>query len=337
MNKQYLNCCSSLLRGYFGYLETIKGRSAQTVDGYFLDLRTFFRFYKISQGLLAEEAPEAVQNDLTDVDISLISNITLNDVYDFLNYTKNERDNQNTTRARKTTALRMFFRYLTDVTHQLDVNPIQNLSTPKIKKTLPKYLTLEQSLELLTKPSGPHAQRDYCMLVLLLNCGLRRAELVNIKLSDITSDQMLRIHGKGNKERMVHLNEACRNAIQQYLKVRPVDDVAAADKNYLFLSNHKKRLSLQGVHYIIKGYLKNIPGAEDYSTHKLRHTAATLMYQNGVDIRVLQEILGHENLGTTEIYTHISNAQIRQATESNPLSHVKPRTPPPSDDNAEKE
>lgn len=318
-------------------METVKGRSAQTVDGYFLDLRTFFRFYKIAAGLLAEDAPEAEQNDLTDVDIDLIRAITLNDVYDFLNYTKNERDNQNATRARKTTALRMFFRYLTDVTHQLDINPIQNLSTPKIKKALPKYLTLEQSLELLTKPSGPHAQRDYCMLVLLLNCGLRRAELAGIKLSDITSDNMLRVHGKGNKERMVYLNEACRNAIQQYLKVRPVDGVAAADKNMLFLSNHKKRLSLQGVHYIIKGYLKHIPGAEEYSAHKLRHTAATLMYQNGVDIRVLQEILGHENLGTTEIYTHLSSEQIRQATDSNPLSHIKQRTPPPSTDNDEED
>jgi len=191
---------------------------------------------------------------------------------------------------------------------------------------LPKYLTLDQSKDLLStvaNTSGEFKERDYCMITLFLNCGLRRAELAAINLHDILPDNTLRIHGKGNKQRVVFLNTACREALQEYLKVRPRDGVK--DRDALFLSRLKKRISLQGVHYVVKGYLKQIPGAQDLSTHKLRHTAATMMYQYGhVDIRVLQELLGHENLGTTEIYTHLSNQQIKDALDSNPLGDIHP-------------
>ena len=195
-----------------------------------------------------------------------------------------------------------------------------NLSTPKVPKTLPKYLSLEQSLELLRAVDGENAKRDYCMLVLLLNCGLRRAELAGINLRDIRDDNTLRVRGKGSKERILYLNDACQAAIKDYLAVRPREGVA--DKDALFLSHTKHRISLQGVHYVVKHYLKQI-GLEDLSTHKLRHTAATLMYQQGgVDIRILKDILGHENLGTTEIYTHISSEQAKKAVDANPLAHV---------------
>lgn len=323
MKKEYLEQCPPVLKEYLGYIETVKGRSAQTVNEYFTDLRTFFRHMKKVRHLV----PKDVSDDdiqITDIDVAFIRTITLTDVYEYMNYVKDERENCNKTRARKTTSLRMFFRYLTDYTHQLEYNPIQNLDTPKAKKALPKYLTLEQSMELLGSVKGEFYERDYCMLTLLLNCGLRRAELAGINLNDIRSDNTLRILGKGNKERIVYLNEACQEAIKQYLAVRPVDGVPAKDKNALFLSRLKQRISLQGIHFVVKGYLKGIPGAEEYSTHKLRHTAATLMYQHGnVDIRVLKDILGHENLGTTEIYTHLSDQQIKQAAEVNPLSHVK--------------
>ena len=310
-----------ILKEYLGYTETIKGRSSITVDEYFTDLRTFFRYIKRIRGMVPDDMPDE-DISILDIDIDFIRSITLNDIYEFMNYAKDERHNSNKTRARKTTAIRMFFRHLTDYTHQLDTNPAQNLDTPKAKKTLPKYLTLEQSIELLKSVSGEFAQRDYCMIVLLLNCGLRRAELAGLNIRDIRPDNTLRVCGKGNKERVVYLNEACQDAIAQYLKVRPVDGVQ--DKNALFLSRLKKRISLQGVHYVVKGYLQHIPGAEEFSTHKLRHTAATLMYQHGgVDIRVLKDILGHENLGTTEIYTHLSDAQIKLAAEENPLSHIK--------------
>ena len=321
LRKEYFQQAPPILQEFLGYMETIKGRSSKTVDEYFTDLRTFFRYIKLSRGLVPSETDWDTIS-IADVDITLIQTITLNDVYEYMNYIKNERGNCNKTRARKTTSLRIFFRHLTDYTHQLEHNPVQNLDTPKTKKGLPKFLTLEQSIDLLQSADGEFAERDYCMLTLLLNCGLRRAELAGINLEDITQDHMLRIRGKGNKERMIYLNEACQEAIDRYLKVRPTEGVQ--DKRALFLSRLNQRISLQGVHYVIKGYLRRIPGAENLSTHKLRHTAATLMYQHGgVDIRVLKDILGHENLGTTEIYTHLSSEQIRKAAEDNPLSRVK--------------
>ena len=325
MKKEYSMACSPLLREFFGYLEVVKGRSAGTVNEYFVDLRAFFRYVKREKGYAPSSLPDA-EIAIDDVDMDLIRQITLLDVYEYFAHTKNDRGNTSTTRARKTTSLRVFFKYLTDISHRLEVNPIQGLDTPKTKKALPKYLTLEQSMELLNSVSGDFALRDYCMLTLFLNCGLRRAELAGINLSDISSDRTLRVVGKGNKERILYLNDACWNAINAYLEVRPRDGVR--DRDALFLSARRQRITLQGVHYVVKRYLGRVPGAENLSTHKLRHTAATLMYQQGgTDIRVLKDILGHENLGTTEIYTHLSTKQIREAAENNPLSSVKPPKP----------
>lgn len=321
MRKDYLQQCPPVLKEYLGYIEIIKGRSAKTVDEYFIDLRTFFRYIKQAKGLVSTAALEE-QISIDDIDLALVRSVTMTDVYEFMNYLKTERHNTNKTRARKTTSLRMFFKYLTDYKHDLDHNPVQNLETPKLKKSLPQYLTMEQSIALLQSAQGEFAQRDYCMLTLFLNCGLRRAELAGINIQDIGKDRTLRVRGKGSKERILYLNDACIDAIEQYLAVRPVDGVK--DKQALFLSHLKKRISLQGVHYVVKGYLKQVEGAENMSAHKLRHTAATLMYQQGgVDIRVLKDLLGHENLGTTEIYTHLSSQQIKQAAEDNPLSHIK--------------
>ena len=325
MKKDYMDECSPLLREYFGYIEVVKGRSAGTVDEYFVDLRTFLRYFQQQKGLVPPTLPFD-EIPVNTVDVELLKQVTLLDVYEYMNYVKNERGNSNATRARKVTSLRTFFHYLTDVTHRLSENPVQNLDTPKKKKSLPKYLTVEQSIDLLRSVSGEFAERDYCMLTILLNCGLRRAEVAGLNLSDIGSDRTLRVRGKGSKERMLYLNDACFDAIQQYLKVRPVDGVK--DKDALFLSRLKSRISVQGVHYVVKGYLQHVEGAENYSTHKLRHTAATLMYQQGgTDIRVLKDILGHENLGTTEIYTHLSSEQLKEATENNPLAnlHVTPK------------
>lgn len=321
MKKEYLAECPPILKEYLGYTETIRGRSANTVNEYFIDIRTFLRYMKQLRGLVPPTISED-EIDIRDVDVAFLASVTLNDVYEYMNYLRSERSNNNKTRARKTSSLRMFFKYLTDYTHALETNPVRNLDTPKQKKSLPRYLTLDQATQLLGSVSGDFAERDYCMIVLFLNCGLRRAELVGINLDDISmSDNTLRVRGKGNKERMLYLNTACQQAIQQYLKVRPVDGVK--DKKALFLSHLKSRISLQGVHYVIKNYLQHVDGAGEMTVHKLRHTAATLMYQQGhVDLRVLQNILGHENLGTTEIYTHLSNKQLEDAVESNPLSKV---------------
>ena len=317
--------CPPVLRDYLGYMETIKGRSENTVNGYFIDLRTFFRFLLIQRSIV-QESPDS-QPDIKLVDLDLLRTVTLNDLFEFMNYAKSERDNTNVTRARKVSSLRRFFFYLSDITHQIDDNPAKNLSLPKLPSRMPQYLTLDQALELLSLANtSKYAERDYCILTLLLNCGLRRAEIAGLNLSDVRSDNSLRVIGKGNKERIIYLNEACQRALAAYLPKRPID--GTKDKKALFYGHTKDRISLQGIHYIVKGYLKQVDGAEEYSAHKLRHTAATLMYQQGgVDVLVLKEILGHKNLGTTEIYTHTSTEQLKKAAAASPLANVKAKKP----------
>lgn len=308
------------VRQYAMYLRNIKGLSAKTVDEYCLDLRTFFRFLKKQREQPKEPLEEII---IKEIDLDFVRTITTYEIFEFMNYAADERSNMSATRQRKSSSIKSFFKYLTVHEKLLEENPAETLTPPKKKKALPHFLSLEQSIELLQAVDGPDKERDYCMLVLFLNCGLRLSELVSINLSDVYhKNSTIKIVGKGNKERMVYLNEACLQAIDNYIRVRPKDGVI--DRNALFLSSRKRRISPKTVQFIVKKYLAKIgldgPG---YSVHKLRHTAATLMYRYGnVDIRVLQDILGHENLGTTEIYTHTSNAQIENAINANPLAHV---------------
>lgn len=325
--------CPNILREYLGYMETVKGRSANAVNGYFIDLRTFFRYLLIQRGICKSNSD--TPPDIHLIDLDLLRTVTLADLFEFMNYCKSERDNSNVTRARKVSSLRQFFHYLTEVVHKLDDNPAKNLSTPKLPSRMPKHLTLDQSLQLLqVAGQGKYAERDYCIITLLLNCGLRRAEIAGLNRTDVRDDNTLRVIGKGNKERLLYLNEACQQALTAYLPKRPLE--GTKDKKALFYGHTKDRISLQGIHYIVKGYLKQVDGAEEFSTHKLRHTAATLMYQQGgVDLLVLKEMLGHKNLGTTEIYTHTSNEQLRKAADANPLSGVKPPKPKKNSNNDE--
>lgn len=323
MNPLLLSESPPVLKEFLGYMETIKGKSSKTVQEYFFDLRTFFRFMLMKKNMVPNDL-EFSEIPIDNVNIEFLSQVTLTDVYEFMNFVTTERDNKNAARARKSASLRAFFRYLTNKTHQLQENPVQELETPKQKKSLPKYLTLEQSIDLLNAVEGPYQERDYCILTLFLNCGLRLAELVGLNLNDIRPDHTMRVIGKGNKERVVYLNSACQNAIERYLKVRP-NPTVAIEKKALFISHLNKRLGRQAVQNIVQKYLKRIGlDGQGYSAHKLRHTAATLMYQHGdVDIRVLKDILGHQNLGTTEIYTHLSSRQMEDAADANPLSKVK--------------
>ncbi len=323
MNPVQLAESPPVLKEFLGYMETIKGKSPKTVQEYFFDLRTFFRFMKMKKNLISDNL-EFSEIPVDDISIEFLATVTLTDVYEFMNFVTTERDNKNAARARKSASLRAFFRYLTNKTHQLNENPVQELETPKQKKSLPKYLTLEQSIDLLNAVDGPYQERDYCILTLFLNCGLRLAELVGLNLSDIRPDHTMRVIGKGNKERIVYLNAACQDALERYLKVRP-NPVSVMDKKALFISHLNKRLGRQAVQNIVQKYLKKIGlDGQGYSVHKLRHTAATLMYQHGnVDVRVLKDILGHQNLGTTEIYTHLSSKQMEDAADANPLSKVK--------------
>jgi len=305
-------------------METIKGRSKTTVDAYFTDLRGFLRFIKYVKKLVPSNA-EITSIKIDDLSIDIIKTITLSDVYEYMHFVASEMNNSAKTRARKVSSLKTFFNYLVNKANLLEYNPVKELETPNFRKTLPKYLTLEESLNLLANVDSSSKLRDYCIIVLFLNCGMRLSELVGINLSDI-KDDTLRILGKGNKERILYLNDACIAALDNYIKnERPVDGVK--DKNALFISRNKTRINKRRVEQIVEENLKRCGlDGKGYSPHKLRHTAATLMYQHGkVVIRVLKEVLGHVNLGTTEIYTHTSSEQLKNAAASSPLSKVKPR------------
>jgi site-specific recombinase XerD len=239
-----------------------------------------------------------------------------------MNYLQRERGLNASSRARKCSSLKGFFKYITKKKHYLSSDPVEELELPKKKKALPKYLTLEQSIELLNAVEGAYKERDYAIITLFLNCGLRVSEMAGLNYTDIRSDNTVRILGKGNKERVIYLNQACIDAVNDYMRVRPVDEVK--DKNALFISRNNNRMSVKTIQAMVYKYLEKIGlSSQGYSCHKLRHTAATLMYQHGgVDVRVLKDVLGHENLGTTEIYTHLSNEQMKNAAEANPLSGV---------------
>jgi site-specific recombinase XerD len=320
-----------IVRDFLSYHETVKSHSRRTVDEYYLDLRNFFRFMKIQKQLVTDDTPFD-EIDVHDVDIDLIRSVSLTDIYDYMSYLSRERaQHQNsrhtdyglaaTSRARKVATIRSFYRYLTTKAHLLEENPVQDLDSPKLKKTLPKYLNLDQSVQLLESVEGEHQARDYCILTLFLNCGIRISELVGLNLQDIQGDQ-LRVLGKGNKERILFLNEACQEALADYLTIR--DPEHKIDSNALFLSNRQSRISRSTVNWLVKKHLSAAGlDSTQYSAHKLRHTAATLMLQNGVDVRTLQEVLGHDHLNTTQIYTHVDNEDLRTAAKANPLASVK--------------
>ena len=321
-----------VLRDFLSYHETIKGHSRATVDEYFLDLRNFFRYLKIERGLVPRST-ELDDISIQDVDLKLIASVTLNDVYDYMAFlsrdkVKNERSHEPeygmmaSSRARKIATIRSFYKYLTVKTKQLDVNPVEGLDTPKTTKSLPRYLTLDESRRLLDAVDGVNRERDYCIICLFLNCGLRISEIVGLNIGDVRGDS-LRVLGKGNKERIVYLNDACQAAIEAYKPVR--SQMVGSSVSALFVSNRRQRMGREAVHAMVKKtLLKAGLDPDKYSSHKLRHTAATLMLQNGVDVRTLQEVLGHEHLNTTQIYTHVDNSELRVAAQANPLAEYIP-------------
>lgn len=323
MKYELLMDTPDIIKDFLIYSETIKNKSEKSVEEYFHDLRTFFRYLKQNRGLVAKDL-ELEKIDIKDLDIELVKTVNLNDLYSFLIYCKNVRGNNTKSRARKCSTLKIYFKYLTNNKQLLNSDPAALLEAPKVRTGIPKYLTLEESKSLLDSVDGKNYERDYCILTLFLNCGLRLSELCGINISDIRDDQ-LKVTGKGNKQRVIHLNGACISAIQNYMAVRPMDGVQNESRDALFISAQKKRISNKTVQHIVYTFLdKSGLGDKGYSAHKLRHTAATLMYQYGnVDVRILQEVLGHENLNTTQIYTHISDKQLNAAMENNPLSSIK--------------
>lgn len=319
-NPQYLN-------SFLEYTSVILNKSPNTVKEYNYDLNTFLKFVKQRFNLTNETDFSVIT--ISDISIDTIKKITLEDIHAFLYYLKDNFRSRPATLARKVSSIRVFFSYLSQKANLIEINPAQNLETPKLEKRMPKYLSLEDSqklLEVASEEDNRNCERDFAIITLFLNCGMRLSELVGINISDINfSDWKMTVIGKGNKERTIYLNKACIRAIENYLSVRPKEGIKSDNKNSkkaLFLSERLERISNRTVQYIVDKELKKAGlDTRKYSTHKLRHTAATLMYQYGnVDIRALQELLGHESISTTEIYTHVANSQVRDAVESNPLN-----------------
>lgn len=317
MKKEKFFLLPKTVQDYLVYVEAVKGRSEKTVEQYANDLNIFFRYIVRYKGLY----PASVSDDKIDlrtVDIEFIKTITLADVYQYVIWLKTVKKNNEATRTKRIVSIRRYFAYL-EKNLLITYNPLKDIESPALKKTKPKYLSKDEALLLLRSVDGKNKERDFAILVLFLNCGMRLSELVSINYNDIKADNTLIITGKGNKERTVYLNDICIKAINEYMKVRPNNQVK---DRALFLSNRNQRITPRAVEMIVEKYLEKAGlGGRGLSVHKLRHTAATLMYQyGGTDVLVLKEILGHENLATTEIYTHISNEDAKQAVKNSPLN-----------------
>ena len=319
-----------ILREFLTYHETIKGQSPLTIAEYALDLKMFLRFIKLMRSELSLQT-NLEDIDIRSVDLQFIKSITTSEIFDFLSYLASDRtqDPENpaadrgvsaSTRARKLSSIKSFYKYLTVRTKQLQENPVADLEYPKLRKSLPKYLTMEQSAALLSSVSGQNQVRDYAILMLFLNCGIRRAELVGLNITDVYEDR-IRVVGKGNKERFVYFGTPCRKAIDAYMIQRK--ERVLTDNRALFGSRNGNRISVTAVHRLVEKALKQAGlDSTQFSAHKLRHTAATMMLSGGVDVKTVQEVLGHENLNTTQIYTHIENTELKLAAQANPLSKL---------------
>ncbi len=314
----------NFVKDFLIYMQNIKNRSKSTIREYHYDLRDLFRFlklYKIDKIKFDNITDELIdKTDIVNLNNDFIRKIELTDLYEYLNYLSNMRSDKPATRARKIAAIKSFFNYVTFKQKILDKNPAVELETPKLGKRLPKYLSLDESVALLHSIDGKNQKRDICIITLFLNCGLRLSELVAINFKNIKGD-VLNVIGKGDKERSIYLNESCRKALKEYIAVRPKD---VKDHDALFISERGTRIGRRTVEMMVKKYI-TLAGLDPkkYSPHKLRHTAATLMHKyGGVDIRSLQQILGHESVSTTEIYTHVDSEQVKEALEKNPLNNM---------------
>lgn len=324
--------CPYFLNDFFTYQRVVLLKSEKTIEAYFIDLRVFLRYLKVKKGVVPKDTP--FKNiDISDIPIEYIRSLTKLDILQYLNYVASERDNSAKTRHRKLASIRLFFRCMYRDLGLLDTDPAKYVDYPKMPDHLPKFLTLDESINLLENMNteDPFYLRDYCIVTLFINCGMRLSELVGLNLQDVNLDERsMRLLGKGNKERIIHINDACADAILTYLPTRKLSD---KEPNALFLSKQGSRISNRRVEQIVDNALRdsNLDN-RGFSTHKLRHTAATLMYQHGnVDPLMLKEILGHKSISTTEIYTHISNEGLKQAMDASPLANIKNKNKPPKE------
>lgn len=326
MNIYELDDIPEILRDFLEYHSTVKGHSDKTVVAYYTDLKILLRYLKRRRRLVSADVPFN-EIDITDVDIDFLKQTRLEELYSYQSFSPEYIDTRNAlsaaSRCRRTSSVKSFFAYLTTKRHLLSNNVTLELDMPKRKASLPRYLEEEECERLLSACEGPYMYRDYCILMIFMSCGIRISELVSLNLTDVYADH-LRVLGKGNKERVVFFAEGCREAIDDYLAVRDNGKIKEEDQNALFISSRNSRITVRGVEMMVDKKLK-MAGLDSsrFSPHKLRHTAATLMLKNGVDTRALQEVLGHSNLNTTQIYTHLDNAALHEAAMANPIGRKK--------------
>lgn len=320
--KNYNNSSNpEFLNNYLVHLKVVQMLSERTISEYYFDVRLFLKY--IHKNNINSDI-ETIDINISDMSVDELKNISVKDVYNFIFYVADERQNSKQARYRKKSSLKSFFKYLIKTEHIIENDPIRDIDMPSPKTAMPKFLSLDESMKLLETSNNSDSLRDYCIITLLLNCGMRLSELIRINTKDIDfNENRIKITGKGDKERMVYLNKACISALRNYIELRN-DNPKAIDEPALFISNRNKRISKRRVQQIVENTVKlaELDG-KGITTHKLRHTSATLMYQYGeADILALKELLGHSSTVTTEIYTHISNEQVRNAVEANPLANV---------------
>ncbi len=315
--------CPQYLNEFFTFQRVVKIKSERTLESYYIDLRLFLRYVKLTKGGVSDKTP---MEDITisDVPLEWVKTFSKLDILNYLSYVATERQNTAKTRHRKLASLKVFYKCLYRDLGLIPEDPTKDVDYPKMHEHLPKFLTLNDSIKLLENMNkdDPYYYRDYCIITLFLNCGMRLSELVGLNLNDVNLDERtMRLLGKGNKERIIHINDACADSIVQYVSERQSSPV---EPNALFLSKRGTRITNRRVQQIVDNALKDSNlDHQGYSTHKLRHTAATLMYQHGnVDTLILKEILGHKSISTTEIYTHISNASVKEAMDASPLANI---------------
>ena len=330
MRKEYMDDCPDYLAQFLTYLKVIQVRAERTEEAYYIDLRTFLRYLKQQNGL-CDPGLEWGDIKIADTPFELVKKFTLGGAHRYLYFLSQERGNSSATRARKSSALKKFYSFLNlkveDPAYRIAENPVEHLESPRIKNKDPRFLTLEQSMQMLANIDSEHRERDYCIICLFLNCGMRLSELVGLDMRDFSEENhTLRLLGKGSKERIVYLNNACMNALHEYLAIRRT---ITAEEKAMFLSARGKRITRRRVQQIVEEMLERAGLSNlGITTHKLRHTAATLMYQHGgVDTLVLRDILGHKSIATTEIYTHLGNENLKKAAEASPLANVSSTKP----------
>ncbi len=324
--------CPYFLNEFFTYQRVVLLKSEKTIEAYHYDLRIFLRYLKVKKGVVEPDTPFNMIS-ISDTPIEYIKSLTKLHILQYLNYVASERENTAKTRHRKLASLRLFFKCMHRDLGLIDSDPTKDVDYPKMPDHLPKFLTLDESINLLENMNvdDPYYLRDYCIVTLFINCGMRLSELVGLNMQDVNLDERsMRLLGKGNKERIIHINDACADAIITYLPTRKPSD---KEPNALFLSKQGSRLCNRRVEQIVDNALRdsNLDN-RGLSTHKLRHTAATLMYQHGnVDPLMLKEILGHKSISTTEIYTHVSNEGLKTAMDASPLANIKNKKKPPKE------